>query len=567
MNPSGKAKQYATDVVAGKIPACKWVRLACQRFLNDLKRQGKKDFPYIFDQKLADRYVSFAEKMPHVKGEWAARGDKIKFEPWQCFIECNLFGWVHKTTGYRRFRVAFELIPRKNAKSIKAGIRGIYLAFVDGETGAEVYCGATSEKQAFEVFRPAWQMLKSLPAFLERKSVSLAGNAKNPGTMYRANDMSKFEVVIGKPGDGASPHASIHDEYHEHESDHQVSTMQTGMGARRQPLLSIVSTAGSTLNGPCHTMQKEMERILEGTVVDETIFAIMYGIDETDSWDDPESLKKANPNYNISVFEDFLLAQLEQAKRSPMQQNAFRTKHLNEWVGAKTAWMNMVKWNKQRLPLETKMADYAHLPCRIAVDLASKTDVAAIDVTFEHRRMVDGSEEVDYYSFKRFIVPEEALHENDKYMEYHLGGFLETTDGSMIDQERIEEIIGDIVKNFNVIDVTFDEWNAAYIMTRLAKLKTTVVSFPFKLQNVSQPMLQIEALVGAGKYWHAHNPMMDWMIGNVAAKMDTRGNIWPNKERPNDKRCKIDGVAAAIMNMARWMAAPEPQKQYQAFFV
>lgn len=563
-NPSGVAIQYARDVVSGRIIACKWVDLACKRFLSDMKRQNSPDFPYKYDQKRADKFVSLAQHMPHVKGEWAAKGQMIVYEPWQTFIDCNLFGWVHSVTEYRRFRLSFELIPRKNAKSTRVAIRGTYLAFVDGEVGAEVYCGATTEKQAFEVYRPAWQMVNELPSFKNVFEITMAGNSKNPGTMYRPKDMSKFEVVIGKPGDGASPHGAIVDEYHEHQTDDLVETMQTGMGARRQPLLSIVSTAGSTINGPCHQMQQEIERILEGTVIDETIFGIIFTIDKDDRWDDPKSLKKANPNYGVSVFPEFLLAQLEQAKRSPRKQNSFRTKHLNEWVGAKSAWMNMVDWNRQRMKKELTPQDFKAYPCRIAADLSSKVDVAAVDMTFEVPRD-DGK--MHYYSFKKFFVPEAQLTENDKYMEFFTGGFLETTEGSMIDQERIEEWIKEQLREFNVIDLTFDEWNAAYMMTRLSKLKAEVISFPFRTKYVSEPMKQIEALVGDGRYWHDGNPVMTWMVGNVSAFEDARGNIFPNKARPNDPRCKIDGVAAAIMGQARWMAEESPKKEFQMFFV
>lgn len=499
------------------------------------------------------------ELMPHVKGsEWA--GQLIRLEPWQCFIECNLFGWVHKTTGFRRFRLSFELIPRKNGKSARVSIRGIYLAFIDGEDGAEVYCGAGSEKQAFEVYRPAWLMVNQLPKLRDQFNVQQSGNGKNPGTMYRERDMSKYEVMIGKPGDGASPHGAIVDEYHEHDSDHMIDTMQTGMGARRQPLLSVISTAGSLLNGPCHEMQKDMQRILEGTIIDETAFAIIYGIDEGDAWDTVEALIKANPNYGVSVFPEFLQAQLDQAMRSASKQNSYRTKHLNQWVGAKSAWMNMSAWNRQRMPGTVHMDDFRHLPCHLSADLSSKKDVTAIDITFQKP---DGS----YWSFKKFFVPEAQLEENEKYRDFHTGGFLEATDGSMIDQERIEEYISDIARNFNVIDAAFDEWNAAYLQTRLQKLKVEVISFPFRTQYVSEPMKQIEALVLDGKYFHDGSPVMDWMVGNVAAKLDIRGNIFPNKDRPNDFRCKIDGVAAAIMTMGRWMAEEAPKPKHEVFFV
>lgn len=557
-SPSGLARQYARDVITGKILAGQYVVLACKRFENDLKRQKKPDWPYKYDQKMADKYVSFAKKMPHVKGEWASSGQCITFQPWQCFIECNLFGWVHKETGMRRFRESFELIPRKNAKSTRVAIRGIYLTFCDKEHAAEVYCGATSEKQAMEVFGPAWQMVNARPKLKDAFTISQAGNANNPGTMYRPGDMSKFEPLIGKPGDGSSPHGAIIDEYHEHQTDEQVDTMQTGMGARRQPLLSIVSTAGSTLNGPCHEKQRDIERILDGSVVDETVFGIIYSIDKDDKWDDPACLIKANPNYGVSVYPEFLMAQLHAAKRSASKQNSYRTKHLNEWVGSKAAWLNGVAWNRQAMKGLT-MDDFKGCPAHMAADLSSKKDVTAVDITFFRDSM--------YYSFKKFFVPEAATEDNDKYKEFMLGGWLETTEGSMIDQEIIEEYITDILREHNVIDTAFDEWNAAYMMTRLDKLGTEVVGFPFRTQNVSEPMKQIEALILDGKYWHDANPVMTWMVGNVAASLDRRDNTFPNKARPNDHRCKIDGVAASIMSMGRWMIGPAPAKEYKIILV
>lgn len=554
MTPSEKAIQYANDVVSGKIPNCKWVKLACQRFLDDLE---KTEWPYEFDAARADKAVRFMEKMPHIKGKWAAKNEKLKLEPWQCFIECNIFGWINKQTGFRRFRTSFELIPRKNAKSTKAAARGIYLFCADGEAGAEVYSGATSEKQAHEIYRPAWMMVNRLGQLRDRFGISQAGNSKNPGTMFVTDDMSKFEPIVGKPGDGASPHAALVDEYHEHDTDHMVETMQTGMGAREQPLLSIVTTAGSNLSGPCFEMQQDMQRILEGVSIDETVFAIIYSIDEGDPWDDPASLIKANPNYNVSVFGDFLNSQLEAARRSASKQNSFRTKHLNEWVGAKTAWMNMVSWQRQRIDM--KMSEFKGCPCRVACDLASKKDVIAVDITFEKN--------MNYYSFKKFFAPEAAAEENEKYMEFVSSKHLELTDGSMVDQEAVEVYLEELKREFNPIDFAFDEWQADYIMTRLMAKGFNVIKFPFRGKNVSEPMKFLEAMILDGKYWHDGNPMMTWMVGNVAAKIDARDNIYPNKARPNDHRCKIDGVAASIMSMARWIATEEPAPEYKMFFV
>src|SRR5690606_15634873 len=171
-----RALAYARDVVAGAIPAGLYVRLACQRFLDDL---AKTDWPFTYDAEKADRAVRFMELMPHTEGKWAAKSERLSLEPRQCFAECNLFGWVRKDNGLRRFREAYEEVPRKNGKSARVAARGIFLFCADNEAGAEVYSGATTEKQAHEVFRPAWQMVQKLKGLRDRYGVEQAGNPKN----------------------------------------------------------------------------------------------------------------------------------------------------------------------------------------------------------------------------------------------------------------------------------------------------------------------------------------------------------------------------------------------------
>lgn len=552
--PSEKAKRYAADVVAGEIPAGRYVRLACERFLRDLDRS---DWIFAFDEAEADRACEFMQKMPHTKGKWAAEGARLLLEPWQCFIECNLFGWLRADTRKRRFRESYEEVPRKNGKSLRLAARGVYLFCADRESGAEVYSGATTEKQAHEVFRPAWQMVQKMQGLRERFSIEQAGNPKNPGPMYILNDMSKFETVIGKPGDGASPHAALVDEYHEHDTDHMVDTMQTGMGAREQPLLSIITTAGSNLGGPCYEKRRDVIRILEGTEKDETIFGIIYGIDEDDAWDDPESLKKANPNYGISVFPDFLIAQLEQAKRSASKQNAFRTKHLNQWVGARTVWMNMLAWQRQRRTFTVE--DFKGYPCWMAVDLASKKDVAALVMLFE--------KESQFYCIPRFYVPEAALEENDKYRQYATSGDLVVTPGAMTDTSFIEADMLKFAAMVDFKDAAVDDWQANDLINRLEKtsLKGKIVNYNQTVRNMSEPMKEVEARVLNRTLWQDGNQVMTWMMGNVAARIDAKENIYPRKENDNDPFCKIDGPVGLIMTMGRVLATREPEKEYQIF--
>ena len=288
---------YCYAVMSGERPACKWERLCVERHLNDLQRQNTKGFPYIFDAELGTRIIRFAEHFPHVKGKWAARigkENRIKLEPWQKFILICLFGWINQNTRLRKYRIAYVCVPRKNGKSVIAAVIGLFMLVEDGEYGAEVYCGATSEKQAWEVFRPAKKMAEKHPAF--RPSYGVTSHAKKleadmpgrkplPDGRRRMPDGGRFEPVIGKPGDGASPSCAILDEVHEHPDDTLYDTMLTGMGAREQPMLLGITTAGSNIAGPCYALQKEVEQVLDcvGNKKrggNEELFGIIYTVDD-----------------------------------------------------------------------------------------------------------------------------------------------------------------------------------------------------------------------------------------------------------------------------------------------
>jgi len=325
--------KYAREVVDGKIPACKWIKLACKRHLDDLKRA---DWQFRFDEAKAVRACKFIELMPHTKGKWAAKGELLKLSPWQCFMTICVFGWVRSESGNRRFRRALLVVPRKNGKSAFAAAIGLYMLAADKEFGAEVYSGATSEKQAWEVFRPARLMATKNEAMRQHYGIEV--NASNINIL---SDASRFEPVVGKPGDGASPSCSIVDEYHEHTTDELLDTMETGMGAREQPLSLIITTAGTNTAGPCYALQLEAQRMLEGVTTNHEFFALIYGIDPTDDWSTEAALRKANPNLDVSVALDFLSGRQREAVDSSRKQSVFQTKHLNVWVGAREAYFNV----------------------------------------------------------------------------------------------------------------------------------------------------------------------------------------------------------------------------------
>jgi phage terminase large subunit-like protein len=541
------AEAYARAVVAGKVPACKWIKLACKRHLDDLKAAKAKDFPYTFDPAKAERVAKFLQLLPHTKGRWASKRENIKLEPWQLFSICIPFGWIRKKDGTRRYRTIVIFVPRKNGKSIIGGGIGIYMFTADGEFGAEVYSGATTEKQAWEVFRPAKLMVERTPDLKDFYGVDV--NASN---MCRAEDGSRFEPVIGKPGDGSSPSCAIVDEYHEHQDSTLFDTMETGMGSREQPVMLVITTAGSSIGGPCHQLVRDAERMLEGAIDRPDLWAMLYSIDKDDDWTDEKALIKANPNYGVSISADFLQARQRDAMQSAAKQATFRTKHLNEWVGAKNAWLNMLRWKEA--PPRKSLAELEGRPCIIGLDLASKIDIAGLLLVFPP---VEG--DPVWHVHGRYYLPEarvvEELDSNTaRYREFDALGLLTLTDGEVIEYEVIKEDLREFAGRFDVLEVAYDPWQATQLGQEMQAEGLLMVEVRQTVQNLSEPMKEVEALVLQKKLAHGDCPILTWMASNVVAKLDAKDNIYPNKERPENK---IDGIVALITAMCRAISPEE----------
>ena len=557
-----QANRYARDVVAGKIPASRWARLACQRHLDDLARSKERDYPFRFDADLAERPCAFAELLPHVKGDWArgVPGDpdstRIKLEPWQCFILCSIFGWVNKRTGLRRYRKVYIEVPRKNGKSVLAAIIGLYMLVADGEVGAEIYCGATKEKQALEVFRPAHAMVRKTPAL-----VAAFGVEHPKSQILVPATESRFEPVVGKPGDGASPSCAIVDEFHEHADETLYSTMLTGMGARRQPLLLVITTAGYNIEGPCYQLNRDCRELLEGRTQSDETFAIIYTIDEDDDWTSEIALRKANPNYGVSVYADFLKVEQREAQQTARKANAFKTKHLNVWVSARTGWMNMQAWTACGDETRT-LADFKARPCFVGVDLAHKRDIAALIFVFPEERPIAGKRrregekrtETHYTIFGKYFVPEERVAENRRYRAWADEGRLIVTDGDSIDYDAIEAELLDATV-FEVQQAAYDPWSAQQFAQNMQAEGLTMVELRPSVQNFSEPMKTLEALVHSRRIHHNGDPVLAWQVANVEVKEDAKGNIFPRKPRVESK---IDAAVALISAMNRALLYEPP---------
>lgn len=542
-----KALAYVRDVVSGRKPACKWERLACARHLKDIKRAGTVEFPYRYDAAKAERVCRFGEMLPHVKGKWARKDpvtgkpSRITLEGWQCFFICSIHGWVKITNGKRRFRKASGYIPRKNAKSTTACILGWWAFGKDDEPGAEVYSGATSEKQAWEVFGPARKMGE-----LEPDLASGLGVTINARSMMRVGENAKFEPLIGKPGDGASPHLAIVDEYHEHLDSTLHDTMKTGMGAREQPLVLIISTAGDNLAGPCREDWVDCEKLLEGVIEDETHFAIIYTIDAGDDWTTEAALAKANPNWGVSVNPEIILPEQKAAMRDAAKQAVFKTKHLNMWVSAKFGWINLESWRRCG-DAKLRMEDFAGRECWVGLDLASKVDVLSMVAVFRHE---DG-----FACFANHYMPEDtiALPQNRHMQGWVAKQWLTQTDGARTDHTRVEADLREWAQDFAIQELAFDPREANYLIQQIQSW----CSFPCietaqGPQTMSEPMKEMEALIATRKLRHENDPVLTWMASNVIKK-EARGGgpvkyYYPTKAKEENK---IDGIVALIMALGR----------------
>lgn len=559
-----RAEGYAQAVVAGRIPACHLTIAACRRQLADLDRAAAIDrgdadpesFPYRFDPAAAARICGFVELFPHVKGVWARGGETIRLEDWQCFILCTAFGWLERETGHRRFRTVYIEVPRKNAKTTLSAPVALYMLTADGEQGAEVVVAATKKEQAAIAFSIAQGMARKTESFRTEFAVQVRAHSM---ACYETDSVFKAIDAKGSTQDGANLHFALNDELHAWKGRDLYAVLETAMGARTQPMMWNITTAGADQSGICYEQRAYLEKILKGVQRDERYFGIVYTIDEGDNIYDESTWRKANPNYGISVLPADMISLAHKARQNAKSRGDFRMKRLNIWVNAATAYFDMDAWAKCA-NAGIRAATFDQQPCILSFDLASKRDINAKIRLFplERGRIAVKCD---------FWLPRKAVTEgaNASYAGWAEDGWLHVTEGDVVDYEAIKEsVLGDPdtgargdVDNHVIEVAAFDPHQAQHLIRLLQDDGVPCVEVRPTVLNFSEPMKELDKMIAEGAIEHDGNPAMAWMMSNVVAVLDRKDNVYPRKLRDENK---IDGPVALIAAINRYLAVRAPEQ-------
>ena len=496
---------------------------------------------YYFDEDAARRAVEFfPDCLVHVKG--ALANQPFELMPWQVEIVRDLFGWK-RAGGFRKYRKAYIEIPRKNGKSCFAAGVAIYLLLCDHEDGAEVYSAASTRDQASLVYSMAAEMI--------RKSPMLSKHVKIRDSMKRVihQKSNSFYRAIAADADSAhgfNAHGIIFDEVHTQPDRELWDVLDTSTGARQQPLTVAITTAGHDRSSICWELHQYTRAVLDGSVVDESFYPVIYAADTTDDWKSEEVWEKANPCLDVAVSRDYLREQAARAEENPAFENTFRRLHLNQWTEQDARIIQMHKWDE--CEQEFTADDMHGRQCFAGLDLSSTRDVTAFVLVFPED---DGGVSV----LPWFWIPEEnvdkrAGQDQRVIRNFASQGHVELTDGNEVDVLYLADRIIEICQNYDVSYIGFDPWNAAGV-TQLLKDRGVpeqmLLKMPQTFGTYNEPFKKTLSWLGNGKLRHDGNTVLRWMASNLTHKEDANGNIRPDKGKSAEK---IDGICAMLMGMA-----------------
>ena len=529
---------YASQVAKGEINVCRNVRLACQRFLDQLER---KDWEWYFDADYVEHVLSFAESLKHTKGPQA--GEPIMLEPFQVLLICAIYGFRHKKDhGRRMVSDVIVFIPRKAGKSTLTAVIALY-ELVCGEAGAEVFTLATSREQASIVFDAAKGFVENMPKDLRalfNVSKYQIGKAGDSQSMFKA-----LSRDTKKTGDGKNPSCAIIDEAAQITDRNSIEVLHSGMVARKNPLRIYITTASFTKDTKFYEDLQMVENMLTGHVTDNPRwFGLIYGLDPADDWKDPSVWAKTNPMHGISVFEDAIAQRAEEAKAKPAALNEFLCKTLNVYVSANTAWLDRVHWDDPACRITEEREPESVF---IGFDLAATRDLNAVCTLKRFG-------ELDYEAEWQFFLPEQGLefvpkHYMDIFDQARKSGILKLTEGNVMDDREISDYITLQAQKYPMLkEVGYDAYNAASLVARLYEAGIPVKKVGQGMAVMNNPSKQVEKLILNKQIKHHGNPFVSWQLGNCEVYEDVNGNIKVRKNEA-DKSAKVDGIIALIIAM------------------
>ena len=509
----------------------------------------KKDSKYYFDEDAANRAVAFIEShIRHCKGQLA--GQLFKLESWQKEkLIKPIFGWKHKSSGLRKYRSVYCEIPRKNGKSSLGAAVGLYLLFADSELGSEIFSCAGDRAQASIIFDLAKRMIQQDPILSSKAKVF-----RNSITFPTKGNTYKVLSAEASLHHGLNPNGILFDELHTQKSRELYDTMITGTGARTQPLLFTMTTAGSskTDGNICWEVHNYSRQVEQGIIQDDSHLSVIYAADEEDDIQNPETWKKANPNLGISITEDYLKNEAKKASELPSYENTFKRLHLNIWTTSVTKWISDSVWmeNFEEINLE----DLKGKKCWGGLDLASTTDLSSLVLYFPMEEKKD-------VVLVFFWCPEASAEIRGRkyklpYDEWIQDGYIKATEGDVQDYEYIRKDINEIVDLYDVQSIAFDRWNSSQLIIQLSQNDGIPMSqFGQGYRSMSAPCKELEKLVLKREINHLKNPVLRWMCENVQLQTDPAQNIKINKAKSSEK---VDGMVALVMALGEMMTDESP---------
>lgn len=560
--------QYAKDCINDTKHCCQKHRWACERFLRDISREGTDEFPYIFDDAKAERFYKWASLHKHTKGVLV--NTPIIFTPIQRFIFGNIYGWIHKDTGYRRFTKAYWQVGRKNAKSQSLGLVGDYELMALGEDNSEVYIGATKTLQAKIIYNEVLAMLKKSSALFKGKwkeAYSTIVHIKSNSIM-RA--LSKDD---GKTGDGLNPQCGLIDEYHAHPTDEILEVIKTGMIARRQPLLFIITTAGNNLGGPCYRIEYPLVSQILNPDIEFDIpdyFCMVNELDRDeegnliDDINDEECWIKANPiaaTYEVGLKN--IRSNYMSAIKSPEKMVSFMTKNMNIWVKQSAqSYIDMAKWKARGRLNEDFENDlgislYGY-DAYVGIDVSKTIDLTAAGIVIP----VDINNSKKFITLAHGFIPEETVQTKERtdkipYRLWSERGWLTITPGEIVNYRFMTKWIEETLNKYglNIKDVCYDPYNATHYTQELESNKGWgIVEIRQGIITLSEPTKSFRAETYQGNILHPTNDLLDWAISNAVTKVDAQENIMLDKAKSTER---IDPIAAIINAYTRAKVAAD----------